>query len=141
MQVDAKRGKKSRTLFEAVEYFRDYTLVACRPVTDRLHQVRVHLRHARLPVVGDQLYGGKPLLLSNLKPGYRLKPDRAERPLISTVALHAAALAFVHPETGEQLQITAEWPKDLLVAVKYLRRLAAANEPNRAEPAIMPPAM
>jgi 23S rRNA-/tRNA-specific pseudouridylate synthase len=75
-----------------------------------------------LPVVGDELYGGKPLWLSRLKPAYRLGRGRAERPLMARVALHAEQLTLTHPVTGETLTIIAPWPKDLKVAVKYLRQ-------------------
>jgi hypothetical protein len=61
-----------------------------------------------------------------LKQGYRLKPNQIERPLIATPALHAEAMNLAHPVTGESLAITAAWPKDLTVAVKYLRLFAAA---------------
>ncbi len=46
-------------------------------------------------------------------------------PLIAGIALHAEQLALAHPVTSEPLSITAPWPKDLTVAVKYLRRYAA----------------
>ena len=71
-------------------------------------------------------YGGRPLLLSSLNADYRLKPNQIERPLIARPALHAEALTLPHPVTGDPLTITAPWPKDLTVAVKYLRRYAAA---------------
>ena len=124
MRVDPKNGKRSRTVFEVAEKFSGWTLLHCRPLTGRTHQIRAHLRHAGLPMVGDELYGGKPLWLSRLKPAYRLKRGREERPLISRVALHAAQLTLPHPVTGETLTITAPWPKDLKVAVKYLRQFA-----------------
>jgi RluA family pseudouridine synthase len=124
VRVDPKKGKKAKTEFEALEKFSGWTLLRCRPLTGRTHQIRVHLRHAGLPVAGDTLYGGNPLWLSRLKPAYRLKPGRAERPLISRVALHAEQLALPHPVIGKKLTITAPWPKDLRVAVKYLRQFA-----------------
>jgi hypothetical protein len=46
--------------------------------------------------------------------------------LISRAALHAEHLSLPHPVTGEPLVITAPWPKDLKVAVKYLRQYAGA---------------
>lgn len=124
IRVDEKAGKRSRTQFEVREKFDGYTLLQCQPLTDRLHQIRVHLRHAGVPIVGDALYGGSPLLLSRLKSEYRLKPSKTERPLISRVALHAEGLTLRHPVTGVTITITALWPKDLTVAVKYLRRYA-----------------
>lgn len=124
MRVDPKNGKKSKTKFEVLENFSrfGYALLKCEPLTGRTHQIRIHLRHVNLPIVGDELYGGKALWLSRLKQDYRLKPGREERPLISRVALHAEELQLPHPVTNETVTIKAEWPKDLKVAVKYLRQ-------------------
>jgi RluA family pseudouridine synthase len=124
MRVDPKNGKKSHTKFSVLEKFSRWTLIRCEPSTGRTHQIRIHLRHAGTPIVGDQLYGGKPLWLSRLKPGYRLKPGKEERPLLARVALHAEQLELKHPATGQPVSITAPWPKDLTVAVKYLRQFA-----------------
>jgi RluA family pseudouridine synthase len=130
MRVDTREGKRSRTEFTVREAFDGYLLLECRPLTERSHQIRAHLKHLRLPLVGDELYGGAPLWLSTLKPQYRLKPGKSEQPLISRVALHAEQL-IVRPPGAEEsgggsesgsLRIEAPWPKDLAVAVKYLRR-------------------
>ena len=124
MHVEPNNGMKAKTVFEVLEEFSGWTLLRCVPLPGRTHQIRVHLRHADLPVVGDELYGGKPLWLSRLKRDFRLKPGHEERPLISRAALHAEELSLPHPVTGEMLAITAPWPKDLKVAVKYLRQFA-----------------
>jgi len=127
MRIDPEGGKKSKTLVEVLERFsRSGTaLLKCEPLTDRPHQIRVHLRHAGFNVVGDQLYGGKPLWLSRLKPDYRLKPGKEERPLLARAALHAESLELTHPVTKEAVTIKAELPKDLKVALKYLRQFAS----------------
>jgi RluA family pseudouridine synthase len=125
-RVDSNHGKKSKTRFEVLERFSGYTLLKCESQIDRPHQIRVHLRHTGLPVVGDELYGGKKLWLSRLKRDYRLKPGREERPLISRAALHAEELTLPHPISGQTVTITAPWPKDLKVAVKYLRQFSPA---------------
>lgn len=124
VRVDEKSGKKSCTHFQLLERYSNHSLLNCQPLTGRTHQIRVHLRHAGLPIVGDELYGGTPLLLSRLKSGYRLKPKRTELPLIGRVALHAAKLTIPHPTTGAEVVIEAPWAKDFSVAVKYLRRYA-----------------
>ena len=124
-RIDSRLGKHARTEFTVRERFRRHTLLECRPRTDRPHQIRVHLQYHGVSVVGDETYGGQRLLLSSLKSGYRLKPKHTERPLLDCAALHAEAVTLPHPVTGATLTLTAPWPKDLTVAVKYLRRYAA----------------
>jgi RluA family pseudouridine synthase len=126
MRVDSKNGKQAKTRFEVLENFPrfGYVLLKCEPLTERAHQIRVHASHIGLKIVGDELYGGKPLWLSRLKKDFRLKPGREERPLISRVALHSEELQFPHPVTNEIVTIKSEWPKDLKVALKYLRQFA-----------------
>jgi len=122
MRLDYKEGKKSRTRFELMEAFREYALLCCTPITGRTHQIRVHLKAAGFPLVGDALYGGGLLLLSQLKPDYRLKRDQEERPLMGRVALHATRLTLRHPVSGQTIDIESPWPKEFVVAVKYLRK-------------------
>lgn len=122
MRVDPKNGKKSKTEFEVLEQYSDWCLIRCTPLTERTHQIRIHLKHAGFPIVGDQLYGGKQLWLSRLKRDYRLKPGRDERPLMARVCLHAEELTLPHPVTNELVSIKSEWPKDIRVALKYLRQ-------------------
>lgn len=120
----SRSGKKSRTDFVVLERFRGVALVEAHPHTGRTHQIRVHLAEAGYPILGDRVYGGSPLLLSSLKRGYHLKREDYERPLISTLALHAWKLELPHPQGGGMICIEAPWPKDLDVALKYLRRYA-----------------
>jgi 23S rRNA pseudouridine955/2504/2580 synthase len=106
-------------------------------LTERPRQIQAHLKHLRLPLVGDELYGGPPLWLSTLKPQYRLKPGHTENPLIARAALHAEQLLLRPPgadesgsgSQGASARIQAPWPKDLAVAVKYLRRFAGMARP------------
>ena len=126
MRVDKDNGKAAKTKITLLENFTraGYALVKCEPVTDRPHQIRVHLSHVDLPIVADGLYGGKNLWLSRLKKDFRLKPGHEERPLLSRAALHFEELSLPHPVTGENMTITAPLPKDLKVALKYLRLYA-----------------
>jgi RluA family pseudouridine synthase len=132
MRVDAREGKRSRTEFTVREAFDGFLLLECRPLTGRAHQIRAHLKHLRLPLVGDDLYGGPPLWLSTLKTDYRLKPGRSEQPLLARTALHLERLSLRYPGAEEssastKVCIEAPWPKDLAVAVKYLRRYAGRS--------------
>lgn len=124
MCVSPDQGKKAHTEFEVLEQFTDWSLLRCLPATERPQQVRIHLKHAGFPIVGDELYLGKKLWLSRIKKSFRLKPGREERPLIARSALHLEELSLPHPITSEPLTIKSELPKDLRVALKYLRQLA-----------------
>jgi 23S rRNA-/tRNA-specific pseudouridylate synthase len=132
-RVDLKAGKPARTEFAVRERVTaaGCLLLECRPFSSRTDQVRVHLRHLRLPIIGDAIYGGPPLLLSSLKPGYHLKPGQTERPLISDTALHCEQILISHPAGGAETKIAAPWPKDLSVAIKYLRRY---GQPGAGQP-------
>jgi RluA family pseudouridine synthase len=127
IRVDPKDGKRSRTEFAVRERLDGCLLLECRPCPDRPDQVRVHLKHLRLPLVGDNVYGGRPLLLSKLKTGYHLKPGKVERPLIDRPALHMEQVVIDHPTTGVKMTLAAPWAKDLTVSIKYLRRYAGGG--------------
>jgi 23S rRNA pseudouridine955/2504/2580 synthase/23S rRNA pseudouridine1911/1915/1917 synthase len=122
MRIDSRNGKKSITEFAVLERFSRWSLLRCRLRQERAQQIPLHLSHAGFPVVGDELNGGKKLWLSRLKRDFYLKPGREERPLISRAALHVEELNLVHPVTQQPLSIKSEWPKDLRVALKYLRQ-------------------
>lgn len=124
MRVHPKFGKQSRTEFRVATRFIGFTWLECQPLTGRTHQIRVHASWAKCPLVGDPVYGGGPLWLSEIKPGYRRRPGKEERPLLNRVALHASALALPHPVTGDPLRIECPLPKDLRVALKYLHEFA-----------------
>lgn len=128
MRVDTKQGKKSLTRVSVMESFDGFALVQCEPLTDRPQQIRLHLRHSGLRVVGDELHGGGPLYLSRLKRDYSLKPGREERPLLGSATLHAVSITLPHPVTGGTLTISAPWPKHLNVALKFLRQYAGRSQ-------------
>jgi len=121
MRIDSRNGKKATTEFTVLERFSRWSLVSCRLLQERPQQIPLHLNHAGFPLVGDELHGGKPLWLSRLKRDFHLKPGREERPLISRALLHLEELSLAHPLTQQPLSIKSEWPKDLRVAMKYLR--------------------
>lgn len=73
----------------------EYSLLRCRLVTGRMHQIRVHLAARGWPLVGDAVYG------------------KSGGPAFPRQALHAWRVAFPHPVTGERIEITAPPPEDL----------------------------
>lgn len=119
-------GKPAETAFRVIERFRGFTLLEARPRTGRQHQIRVHLAHAGHPLAVDPTYGGAAaLFLSELKRGYRPPRDRPEPPLIARTTLHALALGFRDPKTGEPRRAEAPLPPDFARALDLLRRHAS----------------
>ncbi|MCS6905010.1 MAG: RluA family pseudouridine synthase [Bacteroidia bacterium] len=106
-RIDPINGKKAITIFNTLQQFRHYSLIECQPITGRQHQIRVHLAYLRLPIVGDETYGGKPLFLSQLKRKYKYSKEQEEAALNISYLLHAYSLEFTHPKTGERLLIEA----------------------------------
>ena len=119
-----RRGKQARTQFGVVERFAGITLLKCLPDTDRKHQIRAHLQHAGMPLLGDSFYGGQLLMLSKIKRNYRPRRDGKEQPLLDRAALHYSSLSFTHPMKSEPVNIESPMAKDMQVALKYLRKYA-----------------
>ncbi|MBN1886584.1 MAG: RluA family pseudouridine synthase [Thermoflexales bacterium] len=116
-------GKPAVTHVRVLERLGRYCIVEARPETGRTHQVRVHLASVGLSVAVDGLYGdGQAIFLSEIKPGYRAG-QAPERPLLARVGLHAWALGFTHPLTGQGMRFEAPYPNDLGAAVHQLRKL------------------
>ena len=124
MRVHRTKGKQSITDCTVLERFRTCSLVECRTQMLRPHQARVHLQFAGFPVVGDALYGGELLLLSQLKRKYRSKKASPEKPLIDRAAVHLATLQFKHPTADKEYRIESELPKDFAVTLKFLRQFS-----------------
>jgi RluA family pseudouridine synthase len=90
VKISRKEGKSAQTYFSSIRSYRHHTLVECRPVTGRMHQIRVHLASQGASITGDEMYGGKPFLLSAIKKrGFNLKKDTEEQTFMKRMALHA----------------------------------------------------
>ena len=87
-------------------------LLACRPRTGRQHQIRAHLHHVGLPLVGDKIYGPDELIFDRFTRRALTDADRVALRL-DRQALHAWRLAFPHPRTGEPAAFEAPLPADL----------------------------
>jgi hypothetical protein len=92
-----------RTLATGSTTVSEVALLGCELLTGRTHQIRVHLTRLGHPVVGDPTYGPRPKLAAALG---------LARPF-----LHAAALSFVHPVTGEDVALVEPLPDALVGAL------------------------
>jgi 23S rRNA pseudouridine955/2504/2580 synthase len=116
-----KEGKPAQTIFNTLGTYFAHSLIECKPITGRLHQIRVHLAHLKSPICGDEMYGGNPLYLSALKRRFNLKKGTDELPIMQRVSLHAYAIGFEGLE-GERIEVQAPYPKDFEVLVKQLEK-------------------
>ena len=83
----------------------------CQPHTGRTHQIRVHLASLGFPIIGDALYGDRPL-----RSTIAWLPDR--------LCLHAAAIELEHPMTGEKLRIEAPCPPGFKKCVQKMETIS-----------------
>ncbi len=104
MAVTDRGGKRAVTHWEVIERFPGLTYVRCLLETGRTHQIRVHMAHMGHPVYGDTVYGAK-------------KPV----PGLTGQCLHAAGLRFVHPRTGETVEVTCPLNEEFQVLLRKLR--------------------
>ncbi|HEU5039281.1 MAG TPA: RluA family pseudouridine synthase [Gemmatimonadales bacterium] len=121
-------GRPARTDAYLVARFPVADLLRLELHTGRTHQIRVHLEHVGHPVVGDPVYaGGGSRRISGAG---RRQAEAVER-ATPRQALHAAALAFRHPATGEPLEFRSEWPEDLRATFLALgaQDLVARDDP------------
>ena len=108
-------GRPARTLYHVDEPFSGTSLISCRPVTGRTHQIRVHMAHAGHAIVGDPLYSGRQWRsLSDPRSGAACRG-------FSRQALHAWRLGFTHPVTDEEVSFEAPVPADFEELVTTLR--------------------
>ncbi|HEK21441.1 MULTISPECIES: RluA family pseudouridine synthase [unclassified Mucilaginibacter] len=119
--ISRQEGKPAETWFKSLQYFKHYTLVECRPVTGRMHQIRIHLATQRASIAGDEMYKGQPVYLSKLKRKYTLGKDQEEQPIMKRFALHAYEVSFKLP-SGEDVCIHAPYPKDFETLLKLLNK-------------------
>jgi RluA family pseudouridine synthase len=117
----SNQGKEAQTYFTSIKSYKQHTLLDCRPVTGRMHQIRIHLATLGASIAGDDQYGGKPVFLSQIKRGFNLKKFTEEQPLMKRMALHAYSLEF-KLMNGESRVFTAPYPKDFQALVRQLEQ-------------------
>jgi 23S rRNA pseudouridine955/2504/2580 synthase len=114
-----RKGKESNTIFTTLKNYKSFSLVECRPRTGRKHQIRVHLKYARHPIVADESYGGELIYLSQIKRKY-IQTKEVER-LIGRMALHADSLEF-RDSAGKSIVVKAPYPKDFRIMLSQLEK-------------------
>src|SRR5579863_9652165 len=101
--IETDSPREARTHFELLEPLRHEALLRVSLETGRTHQIRVHMQAIGHPVLGDRAYGGP----------VRFGLERQ--------FLHAARLAFLHPVTGEPIEVSSPLPADLAAALELAR--------------------
>ena len=98
------KSREALTFFKVLKRYREYTLIELNLKTGRTHQIRVHMSHIGHPIVGDKTYGGK------------TKIGETE---VKTL-LHAQTIGFIHPKTGEYIELTRPMPDDMRDALQEI---------------------
>ncbi len=113
----SEEGLASHTVFALQRAWADYTLLEAQLKTGRTHQIRVHLSHLGFPIAGDDKYGdfarNKELARQGLK----------------RMFLHAHAIAFAHPLTGEMMRLMAPLPPELQAFIDRLGQGRTEGQP------------
>lgn len=94
MAVNEVNGKPAVTHYTVLQRFREYTYIECRLETGRTHQIRVHMASIGHPLLGDEVY-------CHRKSPYSLEGQ----------TLHALSIGFIHPSTGEYVEVEAPLPE------------------------------
>jgi 23S rRNA pseudouridine955/2504/2580 synthase len=113
VQSDDSAGRRSITLVKMVRCYEGYTLLDVTIKTGRTHQIRVHLAHVGMPIVGDDKYGDFAL-------NRDLARGVAAGPRFARMFLHARRLAFDHPVSGERMVLEAPLPAECVTLLRQL---------------------
>ena len=105
MAVTDRGGRAAVTHWEVLERFQGFTHVRCRLETGRTHQIRVHMAHLGHPICGDTVYGAR-------------KPV----PGLTGQCLHAVGLRFIHPRTGEAVELSCPLSDAFTALLEKLRK-------------------
>lgn len=105
-----EQGKPAETHFKVEERFEHVTLVKASPITGRTHQIRVHALHAGHPIIFDDRYGD-----AQFDQSFKITG-------LNRLFLHAAALRFEHPASGETMHLEAPLDNQLRHCLSMLRQ-------------------
>ena len=99
-------GRNAVTHWMVLERYPGAAYVECRLETGRTHQIRVHMAYIGHPILGDTVYG-----------------NRKSVPGLRGQCLHAVGLKFIHPRTGEPVQLTCPLPEEFEKQLEKYRRM------------------
>lgn len=123
MAINHQNGKSAKTFYTVIERFRDqFALIECALESGRTHQIRVHMAAINHPLLGDPAYGPQPTAVKS-----RLHKAGFSEDIVNAVMtfprqmLHAYALSFEHPATGEVLEFSSILPDDMQDIVEKLK--------------------
>jgi 23S rRNA pseudouridine1911/1915/1917 synthase len=121
MAVLTRGGRPAETRYRVRRSFAEgaLSLLDCRLLTGRTHQIRVHLSHIGHPLVGDRVYGR----LGARRLARLPAPARAAVEALPRQALHARTLGFRHPVTADNLRFESDLPPDIKGLIKSLETL------------------
>ncbi len=97
-------GRRAVTHWQVLERYQGFTYVECRLETGRTHQIRVHMAHIGHPILGDTVYGAKKAV-----------------PGLQGQCLHAVGLRFLHPRTGEAVELSCGLTEEFEAQLAKLR--------------------
>jgi len=123
-------GRPAVTHYRVIERFPGHSLLAVTLETGRTHQIRVHLAHVRHPLVGDRVYGARPMPPKGCPPALTEALQQFPRQ-----ALHAIRLGLTHPRTGEHLEWELPMEPDLEALLVAFRAMTGEGRSVGADPA------
>lgn len=103
MAVTMKNSRHAITHYEVIREYASFSHMRLHLETGRTHQIRVHMAYLGHPVAGDPVYGPKKVIKE-----------------LGGQCLHAGLIGFVHPKTGEYMEITSELPEYF---INFLRKI------------------
>lgn len=124
MAILAKNSREAQTHYKVKTNYHDaVSLLECRLQTGRTHQIRVHMGHIKLPLVGDPMYGPQPTALrAALKKADYDANDIETIIAFDRQALHAAEISYIHPVTEERMNFEMPPPDDFIKLLKLLNK-------------------
>jgi RluA family pseudouridine synthase len=125
-QAVVEDGLPAQTSFRVLDKTSRFSLLEVSPHTGRTHQIRVHAAYSGLPLVGDKkYYPNEEIFLEYFDHGYT---ERVKNSCFSErLCLHAAAIKFIHPRSGETILVDCPMPQDMAAIWQQLKNEEAAQ--------------